>query len=65
METTPHKCIVPTSNEDDYRLLFGDAIELCREYEDGTLWVDNGEYGSQVNFCPVCGYEAKVKINSK
>lgn len=42
--------------------LRGGAIEDCVEDETGRLFVANGEYGSQVNFCPVCGYEAKVKI---
>ena len=28
----------------------------------GQLWVSNGEYGSQVNFCPYCGYGALVKL---
>ena len=39
---------------------WGDAVGACYEKKDGTLWVDNGEYGSQVNFCPYCGYKAKV-----
>ena len=38
----------------------GPAIERCEEREDGSLWVDNLEYGSRVNFCPFCGYKAKV-----
>jgi len=40
-----------------------EAITRCFEKSDGTLWVENGEYRSQVNFCPFCGYEAKVKVN--
>lgn len=41
---------------------FGPAIDSVAEREDGTLWATNGEYISQVNFCPSCGYEAKVKV---
>ncbi len=62
--TRLHECKIPISTEfdDDPREIWGGAIGKCTEYADGTLWVDNGEYGSQVNFCPFCGYEAKVKI---
>ena len=59
-----HKCLIPWP-EDDKRGLWGGAINFCYESEDGTLWADNDEYGSQVNFCPMCGYEAKVKIGEK
>lgn len=38
------------------------AVFDCYELEDGTLHVGNGEYGSQVSFCPFCGFEAKVKL---
>jgi len=38
---------------------YGEAVNGCGEREDGTLWVGNGEYGSQVVFCPYCGYRAK------
>lgn len=37
---------------------YGAAIEQCSEYEDGELWVGNGEYASRVNYCPFCGYKA-------
>jgi hypothetical protein len=40
---------------------YGPAVEYCYEDSDGKLWVGNGEYGSQVNFCPVCGFAAKKK----
>lgn len=40
---------------------YGAAIDYCREDPDGTLWVGNGEYGSQVNFCPYCGYNGERK----
>ncbi len=41
---------------------YGHAIDYCFQDQDGYLFVENGEYGSQVNFCPICGYEAKIKI---
>ena len=43
---------------------WGSAIRKTYEKEDGTLWVTNGEYASQVNFCPITGYEAKVKVKA-
>lgn len=44
--------------------LYGAAIDHCFE-EDGKLFVSNSEYMSQVNFCPYCGYEAKIKVEIK
>ncbi len=41
---------------------YGPAIDECREDEDGRLWAFNSEYETQVNFCPFCGHEAKVKV---
>lgn len=41
---------------------YGPAVDDCAEDADGTLHVGNGEYGSQVNYCPVCGYRATVQI---
>lgn len=52
-----HHCEIPCK-----RHLYGAAIDECIQDLDGLLFVSNGEYGSQVNFCPMCGYEAKVKI---
>ena len=56
-----HNCEAPREAKD---YIYGQAITQCVELEDGTLTVDNDEYGSQVNFCPYCGYEAKVKIGT-
>ena len=42
---------------------YGGAIYDCEENEDGELWVDNGEYASQVNYCPYCGYKAKAQVD--
>ncbi len=52
-----HFCNIPCSYH-----LHGAAIDDCYEDQDGCLFVSNGEYGSQVNYCPMCGYEAKKKI---
>lgn len=52
-----HYCELPHSFH-----LYGPAVEDCFEDEDGRLFVDNGEYGSQVNYCPVCGYKAKIMM---
>lgn len=52
-----HECEIPERYH-----VHGAAIDLCTEDLDGYLFVSNGEYGSQVNFCPMCGYEAKNKI---
>ena len=56
-EKTLHKCIgdLPDS-------AYGDAITECYEEDNGKLWAGNGEYNSQVNFCPYCGYKAKKQV---
>ncbi|MBW2672220.1 MAG: hypothetical protein JRD89_02240 [Deltaproteobacteria bacterium] len=36
----------------------GPATDGCDENEHGEYWVGNGEYGSQVAFCPFCGARA-------
>ncbi len=36
----------------------GAAIEYCCSDDTGRLWVGNGEYNSQVLFCPFCGEKA-------
>ena len=40
---------------------YGDAVTYCDEDFDHKLWVGNGEYASQVAFCPYCGFEATEK----
>jgi hypothetical protein len=57
-----HYCDIPFESKE---YAYGMAITECYEEEDGTLTSSNGEYANQVNFCPICGYEAKVKIENK
>lgn len=40
---------------------YGPAIEHCLERDDGTFWAGNGEYDSQVAYCPFCGARAPVQ----
>ena len=39
---------------------YGGAIDECREDDQCRLWVGNGEYSSQVNYCPFCGHKART-----
>jgi hypothetical protein len=41
---------------------YGEAINSCSEDKDDKLWIDNGEYSSQVNYCPYCGYKSKKQV---
>jgi hypothetical protein len=43
----------------------GPAFTECIELASGELWITNDEYDSQVNFCPVCGYKARVEVEKK
>lgn len=45
--------------------LYGDAITGCHEDADGKLWVGNGEYASQVAYCPYCGFAAVARPEVK
>lgn len=52
-----HKCqgALPESG-------YGSALDICFEDVAGKLWAANDEYGSQVNYCPYCGYKAKIQL---
>ena len=41
---------------------YGAAIDVCYEDKEGRFWADNGEYSSQVNYCPWCGAKAPMQI---
>lgn len=58
MLTSEHQCNLRIHPNDGH----GPAIDDCEERADGTLWVYNSEYGTQVNFCPVCGFKAPVQV---
>lgn len=55
-----HFCQMP---EESMTTNWGPAISVCKSGTHGVLYAGNGEYGSQVNFCPICGYEAMKKID--
>ena len=53
-----HRCAQPQTAKHGK---WGPGIDECYE-KDGEYWIDNGEYSSQVNFCPVCGTRAPVQV---
>jgi len=56
-----HDCKLPEKAKQDG---FGGSISYCLEDASGELWVGNDANENQVNFCPFCGFEAKVRIKS-
>ena len=61
-----HFCKNDKSSEVDFTI----QITQCAEEDNLTLWLENeidesNLEGVQVNFCPFCGYEAKVKIGEE
>ena len=67
-----HHCDKPAGLEDAQ---YGHAVSECgdlpsgiynyetrRPIPEGTLWVWNDEYATQVNFCPFCGQAAQVQV---
>ncbi len=63
----PDDCCVQRNYEALKSDSYGRAIYSCyeRETTDGgpkELWVGNGEYESQVNYCPYCGKKAEVQV---
>lgn len=44
---------------------YGAAVTCCVEDEEGKLWVANGEYESQVNYCPYCGFRASTQVTDE
>jgi hypothetical protein len=47
------------SNRINKYIEHGCAVDMCREDDYGRLWVDNGEYGSMVQYCPFCGFKGR------
>lgn len=42
---------------------YGGAVDTTMEEQDGTMWVTNGEYTSQVNYCPITGKKAIKQVD--
>ena len=42
--------------------MWGHAIKYTYSKEDGTMWVGNDEYETQVNFCPMTGKPAEKQM---
>ena len=57
-EHEPHLCELNSPDQ-----AYGVAIDDCYEDDEGRFWAGNGEYGSQVNYCPVCGTKAPKQID--
>ena len=47
------------------KAMHGAAITDCFEDTLGRLWAANGEYGTQVSFCPFCGHPAATKAQEE
>ena len=58
-----HECYIPEWEIKNIK--YGNAIDLCYEDDNGELIVEGDGKGNQVNFCPFCGYKAKVQIEHK
>jgi hypothetical protein len=56
MKTPMHKCEGHFPHDG-----YGEAIDSCYANEVGEMWAGNGEYGSQVCYCPYCGEKARVQ----
>ena len=41
---------------------YGEAVDGCYGTDEGEFWVGNGEYGTQVNYCPACGAKAPTQV---
>ena len=42
--------------------LWGHAVRYTYIDENGKMWIGNGEYESQVNYCPVTGEPAPTQM---
>lgn len=58
---TPHTCPRPKYRKEDHGG-YGTAVDEVLGEDEGELWIGNGEYWTRVNFCPFCGYKAKVPV---
>ncbi len=44
---------------------YGSAVIECQETSEGYLLASNGEYSNEVNYCPFCGFKAKLKAREE
>lgn len=42
--------------------LHGNAISEIIFTDNGEIWISNGEYASQVNYCPMTGKKAGIQV---
>jgi len=42
--------------------LHGGAMSEVIFTDNGEIWISNGEYASQVNYCPITGKKADIQI---
>ncbi len=54
-----HQCDPPVVNPNRDHM---EAFDTVYINPDGTMHISNGEYGSQVNFCPWCGKKAAKQL---
>jgi hypothetical protein len=62
--TNPHYCCVYGYTEEQCGGA-GYAVDTCWEEENGALWVSGDELNNQVNYCPFCGYRAKIQLKKE
>lgn len=56
-----HNC-TPEGSDTFPRKDNGHAISFCLSDREGRLWVSGGSYTTQVNYCPFCGFKARVQV---
>ncbi len=65
-EVSYHSCSIFDFDVGEHKsVLYGEAVNDCYESTDGGLYVTNGEFGNRVNYCPFCGYKAKILMKLK
>ena len=45
--------------------LWGSSVTYTKIMADGTIWIGNDEYETQVNFCPMTGEPAKKMMTEE
>ncbi|MCH9730675.1 MAG: hypothetical protein K0U84_13550 [Actinomycetia bacterium] len=63
--------LVPDKTKDLHRCESGDLavrdhmgpiIVVCREQNNGRLWVEGKGYAARVDKCPFCGFKARTPV---